>query len=71
MNNLVKGFSIEKYKDIQLMETFYFETKEGKFYQGLLLPFSHDFEKSNDVWTEIEKIPADAQFVGHYPHPKI
>jgi hypothetical protein len=71
MNNLVKGFSIEKYEDTQLMEKFYFETQEGKFYEGRFLPFSYDFEKKDDVWTEIEKIPADAKFNGNYPHPKI
>ena len=71
MNDLVKGFSVEEYEGTQLMETYYFETKEGKFYQGLRLKFSYDFLKPNDVWKEAEGIPAYAEYVGTYPHPKI
>ena len=71
MNDLVKGFVVQEYEGTRLMETKYAETKEGKFYEGLKLPFSNYFLRPNDVWREVEGIPAHAEYIGTYPHPKI
>lgn len=66
---LCKGFTLKEVVNGERMETLFAELGDDRVLTTGQVPFSNSFDKAHRVWTEVNAVPEDAEYIGWYPIP--
>lgn len=69
MKRMGKGFSSQKQDGQQRMEILYWLNKTGDIWVSNPSPVSPYFDMPDRIWTQVEQMPHDAEFIGDYLRP--